>query len=850
MNRRPPVLAVRLLRACVGATAFDIIAGDLDEGFAQGRGAGWYWRETLRSVIAHWAGVVPVTGEVLAASMRQLRRQPLYVAGVATTLALAVATAVASAAVVKRAFIDALPYPHADRLEVLTTDGFPSVSAHVFRDLQAGAPPFDGFAPTRGATLTLSTADSTTTVSGMSVTPEYFDLVGVRPIIGKIWTAPEDPAVVVSWPFFERVLAGDPAAVGRPITIDGTARVVAGVMPAGFISPFFPGQELWVPLNVRALDREPRGRRQLTILARRQADVSRAEADAWFSVFTSRLRAEFPVEHGRQSWYARPLRDDMTETARPALVGLAAGAVLLLLIVCANIGGLATARAAGMQQQMAVRQALGGSRGRLFAEQLSDAFVVAAAGTGAGLLIAPSLVSIAARYQREFLDRVAGVELDPLLIAGGAIVGLATGTAAALLPARIMAVGSLPGIARAGRGSAGARRLTIVRQGLVMAQVALALVLAIGAGLLVRTVQHLTARPFGFATDGMTTMAVTMPGPRFASEAEQVRLEDEIVARLRRIPGVTNATASIGLPPNRAMGASLHIRGRSTSEGLAEVGYNSIAPGFVRMMDIPLKAGRDISVDDRAGTRGAILLNESMAREYWPDGDAIGALIYLGPGTPEPGEWMEVVGIVGDVRPYSPSQQITPSAYGSTRQYSWPRRFFTVHTDRKPPTLEADLRAAVRAADPAVSVGLLRDLPEFAEAQRGRHRLVMTTLVVFAVVALVLCASGLYAVAAMTSAMRRREYAIRVALGAPREHVRWHVVRQAITLAAAGILAGVAIAAIGVRAIQGLLHGVGSIDPATFTGAALMLTLVAAGAAWWPARQAASIDPVETLKAE
>jgi putative ABC transport system permease protein len=309
MNRRPPALAVSLLRACVGATAFDVIAGDLDEGLAQGRGAGWYWREAVRSVAAHWAGLVPIVLEVLAASMRQLRRQPLYVAGVATTLALAVATAVASAAVVKRAFIDALPYPHADRLDVLTTDGFPSVSAHVFGDLQAGAPPFDGFAPTRGATLTLSTADSTTTVSGMSVTPEYFDLVGVHPIIGKIWTAPEDPAVVVSWPFFERVLASDPAAVGRPITVDGTARVVAGVMPAGFISPFFPGQELWVPLNVRALDREPRGRRQLTILARRQADVSRAEADAWFSVFTSRLRAEFPVEHGRQSWYARPLRE-------------------------------------------------------------------------------------------------------------------------------------------------------------------------------------------------------------------------------------------------------------------------------------------------------------------------------------------------------------------------------------------------------------------------------------------------------------------------------------------------------------------------------------------------------------
>jgi putative ABC transport system permease protein len=850
MSVRPPALAIRLLRACVGATAFDVIAGDLDEGFSHGRGAAWYWRQTLRSIGAHWAGLIPVAGEVLAASIRQLARQPLYVAGVAGTLALAVATAVASGAVLKRAFIDALPYPHADRLTVLTTDGFPSVSAHVLRELREGAPPFDGLAPTRGATVTLATEGSTTSVNGMLVTPEYFDLTGTRPVMGRVWTSPEEPAVIVSWPFFERELAGDPAALDRPITIDGVARTVVGVMPAGFLPPYWPTHELWLPLNLRALEAEPRARRQLTVLARVAAGESLEGANAWLTGLTGRLRAAFPVEHGRQSWSATPLREELMSTSRPALIGVAAGAVLLLLIVCANIGGLATARAAGLQQQVSVRRALGGSGGRLFAEQFTDAFAVSALGTALGLALSPSLVAIAVRYQRDFLERVTPFALDAPLVASGALIGLVVGTVAALLPVRAIARGPLSGLVRSARGAAGSRRLTRARQALVIAQVALALVLVVGAGLLVRTVQHLTNRPFGFSTEGMTTMAVTMPGKRFASQAEQVRLEEAVLSHLTRVPGVTNVTASVGLPASRAMGASLHIRGRSVADGLQEVGYNSIAPGFIDMMRIPLKAGRDISVEDRAGSTGAILLNESMARQYWPDGDAIGARIYLGPGAPEPREWMEVVGIIGDVRPYAPGEVVTPSAYGSTRQYSWPRRFFTVHTARKPGTLEADMRAAVRAADASVSVGILRDLPELADAQRGRHRLVMTTLAVFAGVALVLCASGLYAVAAMMSGLRRREYAIRVALGAPHEHVRWHVVRQAVTLAAAGIIMGLAIAAGGVRAIQGLLHGVGSIDPATFAGSAVMLALIAAAAAWWPARQAARVDPVETLKTE
>ncbi len=850
MSRTPPALAVRLLRICLGVEAREVIAGDLDEQFARGRSAWWYWRHALTSIGAYWLGRAPAAAETMASSFRQLTRQKRYVAAAAGTLALAVATATASAVVVNRAFIDALPYPNGHRLVVLATDGFTSISASVYNDLRNSTPPFDAFAPTRNATVALATDDTTTTVNGSMVTREYFDLLGVQPVMGAIWSSQAEPVVVVSWAFFQQTLRADSAAIGRMLTIDGTPRRVAAVLPPQFLPPFSTQQEIWLPLDLAAAAAEPRARRQLTTLARRSEATTPEDVAAFLAMFSKRMQSSFPVEHGRQTWQARSLQDDMIGTAGPALVGVAAAAALLLVIVCANVGGLATARAVAMQQQIAVRQAIGASRGRLFVEQLADAVLIAAAGTAAGLVLAPALVAVAARYQREFLDRLQAFQLDTTVTLVAAIAGLTIGTLSAFIPARLIASGSLAGLTRGTRGATASRRLTFARQALIVAQVALALVLVIGAGLLVRTVRHLTERPLGFSTAGMTTMSVTLPGKAFASQAAQMQFEEDLLATLGRLPGVDAATASVGLPASRAMGASLHIHGRPVDGGLPEVGYNSIAPGFLNMMGMPLLAGRDVNEHDRQGTTGAILVNSMMAKQYWPGGDAIGARIYLGPGRPDPGAWMEVVGIVADVRPYAAAEPVTPSAYGSTRQYSWPRRFFTVHTHHKPSTLEAEMRTAVRAANPAVSVGIVRDLPAIAEAARGRHRLVMSTLVIFSGVALALCASGLYAVAAMMSSMRRREYAIRLALGAPREHVRWQVVRQSLTLAGAGVGLGLGLAAAAVGAIQGLLHGVGSTDPSTFAGAAVVLTLVAAGAAWGPARSAAHADPIETLRAE
>ncbi len=852
MTGTPPRAATRLLRLFLRSSAFEVVAGDLEEAYRQGRGPAWYWMQVLRSVAAHLAGLLPIAAELLITSLRQLRHQRMYVAAVCGTLALAVATVTASGVVLGRAFLDPVPYPNAERLVTLLTqvEGATSaVSAHVFQDLVQTGAPFDRLAPMRPATAAVSAEGVTTSINGTLVTPDYFELLGVRPALGHVWSQAQEPVAVVSWQFFVETLRGDPAAVGRALTVDGTSRTVIGVLPADFHPPYWVQAQIWLPLDLAPLAREPRGRRQLSVLGRLQPDASAETTAAFLATFSDSQRTRFPIEHGRQSWIARPLAEEFTSTARPALVGVAAGAGLLLLIVCANIGGLSAARALSRQSQAAIRHALGASRRRLFAEQAGESICLALIGTLGGLTLVPLLVGVAARHQRDFLERAAPLALEPRWLALGLVVGLLAGVTAALVPTRLL--GDVrAGLPSGSRGATGTRRLTMTRQALVVLQVALALMLVVGAGLLVRTVQHLANVPVGFLTEGMTSVAVNMPGARFRQTPQQISVEDALIAQLSTVPGVVDVTSSIGLPAGAAMGASLHIEGRSTAEGLSEVGYTSVAPGFLTMLGVPLLAGRDISDADTATTIGAILINDTLARQYWPDGNAIGARIYLGPGRPDPGAWMEVVGIVGDVRQSLVTSEIRPTAYGSTRQYSWPRRVLTVQTPRRPATLEADLRKAVSAVDPALSVGTISYLPDVFAAQQGRHRLVMTSLALFAVVSLVLCASGLYAIVAMASRSRRREYAIRLALGAPREHVRWQVARQAGALAGLGVITGLGLAAVGVRGIAGLLSGIQPLDVTTFAAASLTLAVLAGAAAWWPAREAARVDPIETLKAE
>ena len=778
---------------------------------------------------------------------RQFVREPLYAFASAATLALAVAAAVASFAVVKPALLDPLPYRNGDVLVSLLTQigsATSATSAIVLKDLEDASPPLAEMASVRPATSTFEGQDATESLPTNLVTASYFSLLGAQPALGRFFQDREADAVVISARLWQTRFAGDPSIVGRRIRLNGADRAVVGVMPASFFGPYWPATDVWMPLDMAPLLKAPsRGVRQLTVLARRTAP--QADVDAFLTLFTGRMRRDHPTQHGQQAWVAIPLRDELVGPARPALVGTAAAALLLLMIVCANIAGLSAVRAVVARRQVAVRAALGATGARLLAERVADSLAIAVVGSVAGVWLASGLVTLLAGYQQQFLDRIVPIALDGWLVAFGLAAGTLAGLAAALMPSKLMSGGATLDALHVSRGGTGDRVATAWRSSLVVGQVALALVLIAGAGLLVQTVRNLTTMPLGFESANWTMFSVNLSA-RYDTEERQVQFERETVEALRRLPGITDAHASVGVPVIGGMMAALRIYGQPSDAPLSEIAYMSLAPGFMEAMGVQLTAGRQLSADDHAGAPNVVVINETMARMYWPAGDAVGAQVYIGPGTPGQ-EWITVVGVVADVRQHGPTLPVRPHAFGTTLQYSFPRRNFILKAASPSATLAADVRAAVRQIDPALAISGLQPLDQLIADRMARHRLVMLALTVFGVVALVLSVFGLYAVVALSSQSRRREYAIRVALGAPRAAVRRLVLGQGVRLAAAGTAAGLALAAVGTRLLQGLLHGVEPLDALTLSSAIAVVLVLSLTAALLPALRASRVNASEVL---
>lgn len=791
--------------------------------------------------------------DLLRASLRQFRLKPLYSGACAGALALAVAATCASFAVVKRAFFDPLPYPDGERLVQLETinNGRPSsVSIFVLEDLKEASSPLADVAPMRFLPATYEARDSAERILTQHVTTAYFRTIGVPPALGRVWDETDAGSVVVSWSFWQRVLGGEAGAIGRRITVDGVPRVVVGVMPRNFLPPYSTTTDLWQPLDTRTLlADQTRGRRTLSVLARLSPDATWPQVDAFMDAFSKVQQATHPTVHDQDRWVVRPLRQNLVGSSRPALLGLGAAAVLLMLIVWANIAGLSAALTSSERQHVAIRAALGATQGRMFRDRLVDGLVVSAVGSLAGLWLAYAVIAVAARYQQQFLPLFAPITFEPATAMLGLVVGVVTGAFAALAPQAAIARIQTGDPLRASRGATADPRSTAVRSGLVCVQVALAIVLVVAAGLLVRTVWHLSATSMGFESAGLGYFQVNLPLPAYADDERHWRFEREVLEKIEQIPGVVAASASVGFPAAGVMGAGVTVLDRPQEKRWPEIKYFSVAPGFLSFLNLQIKEGREIEATDDFAAPRVVVINETMARTIWPDGDAIGAKVKIGAGEPTDRE-IVVVGIVADVRQNGPTEEVLPTAFGSTLQYSWPRRHFVIRTDGPVAGLTQALKSAVHAADPSVAPPAVTSVDETVARQTERHRLVMMTLSFFGFVAVILCGFGLYAVVALTSQFRRREYAIRVALGATLHRVRWLVVRQALVLALAGGVVGTAIAAAGTNVLQGLLYGVEPLDTATFAGAFAAVMLLAAASAWLPAWKMGQMDPVETLKAE
>jgi putative ABC transport system permease protein len=664
-----------------------------------------------------------------------------------------------------------------------------------------------------------------------------------------VWNDDATNVAVVSWRFWQRSLSGDAGVIGRTMLIDGTPREIVGVMPESFLAPFGAGVDLWMPLNMRPLLADTaRARRTVTAIARLTSGTLPEQANAYLEAFSGSQRSQYPSIHAREAWVVQPLRESLVGSSQPALVGTGAAAVLLMLIVWANIAGLSAVNAAARRHLHAIRAALGASATQLFRERLTDNLVVALAGSLVGLGMAYGLTLLAATYQQQFLPLLAPIAFDAATAVVGLLLGIVTGVCAAVAPHGSVKRLQVEDPLRAARGTTGDRRLAAMRSALVLVQVAVAMVLIVGAALLVRTVSHLSGIAMGFDSQHLTNFHVTLPLPRYRPSERQVQFERDIRERIAAIPGVTGVSASVGFPGMGTMGARVTVLDRP-NETQPEIAYYSVSPDFFAFLGVPILQGRDIADTDDFPAPRVVVVNETMARLLWPQGNAIGAKVKIGAGAATDRE-ITVVGISSDVRQHGPTQDVRPTAYGSTLQYSWPQRHLAVKTAGPVGSLSEELRRAVHAVDPAIAYSTASPMDEVVWRQTARHRLVMLTLVFFGTVATVLCAFGLYATVALSSQFRRREYAIRVALGSSRSGVCWLVVRHALLLASAGAGLGLTLAAAGTDVLSGLLHGVTPVDHATFSATFVAMILLAAAAASVPALRAGSVDPVETLRAE
>ena len=819
-------------------------------------------REEVRSY--GWENVVEALVGDVRYALRRLRRTPGFTTVAVLTLGVGIGAATAIYSVVDSVLFEPLAYPDPERVVSIaepaaTPGGSPMQLAFgTFREIGMRSRAFDALAVLRPWQPTYTGSGEPARLDGLRVSGEYFRVLGVQPAIGAGFDVEDDrpggPRVVVlSDGLWRRRFGADRGIVGGSVRLDGQPHTVVGVMPAGFQNVPGRAAELWTLLQYDASLPSFDGRewgRHLDMIGRvaRSADLEAARREL------DLIAGEPLPEVVRPAWAslegglaARPLREAATAGPRPALLAMLGAAALLLGITCVNVTNLLLARGARRRGELAVRAALGAGRGRIGRQLVAESLVLAGLGGLLAILVARIGVDALVALAPPGLPRLESVGFDARAFAFALGVTTLIGVVVGLVPA----AGRGPNrdtMAEAGRGAS--RRHYAARRALVVAEVALALMLLVGAGLVQRSLRELFAVSPGFDPANVVVMQVQAGGARFADDASVHRFFAEALEVVRALPGVDRAAWTSQLPlsgegdrygvtPEEAAGPE---------DAFGAYRY-AVSPGYFAAMGIPLLRGRLLGERDVAGAPGAVVVNESFVNRYAAGGDPLGMRVHVG-RTDLP--WATVVGVVGDVKQASLEAGSADAVYLTPEQWYFadPVRWLVVRADRDAAGLVPELERAVWSVDPnqpIVRVTTMRDLVAASEAQR---RFALVILQAFAVIAVVLAAIGLYGVVAGSVGDRVREIGVRSALGASSDRIRSMVVRQGMALASVGILVGLVGAAIGSSVLSTLLFGVSRLDPATYAAVVAALAAVAAFACWIPAARAARIDPASTLRTE
>ena len=797
---------------------------------------------------------------------RALLRSPGFTAVAVLTLALGIGANTAIFSVVNSVLLKPLPLPEPDRLvRVYELDeGRPwTLSPPNFTDLRRESSVFEEMAAYTGTAAALTGAGDAKRVAGTVATGGFFRVLGAAPLLGRTFStgdavAGHDRVVVLSHGLWQREFAAAPGIVGETVRLDGRDFTVIGVMPRGFAYP--AGSELWAPLVFSEEDlATQRGAHYLNAIARLAPGVTVDEASAQLAAIAGVLERRYANTNTGTSASAVGLRDALVGDARPALLILLGAVGFVLLIACANVANLLLARTAGRNRELAVRSALGAGRGRLVRHVLAESLLLAAAGGVAGLLLARLGLKLLLMLPVDNLPRIEEAALDTAVLGFTFAVSMLTGVLFGLLPA--LKAGSTPDITGAlkagGAAVTGDRAGGRTRGALVIAEMALAVLLLTGAGLLLKSFFELQRVDPGFNPRGVLTFDLALPNARYPEPQQARAFFAELERRIEGLAGVESVAGVFGLPLtgfNYTMSVEQQDGGPAY-ENPGEERYTQvriITPGYFRTMEIDLVAGRAFAESDRAGTRPVAIINESAAELLWPGGDPLGHTFEVGTtfGLGGPRVGGTVVGVVADIRHDGPGEETGPEIFAAHRQFPVDFMSMTVRTSVPPESLVGPIREQVRIMDSELPLDEVRTMEQRVADSVAQPRFYMLLLSVFAAAALFLAAIGIYGVIAYAVRSRVNEIGIRRALGAGAADVLRMVVGSAMTLACGGLAVGLLAAVALTRVLSGLLYGISPTDPLTFLGAALLLASVALLASFIPARRASRVDPAVALREE
>jgi len=818
-------------------------------------------REQVRSY--GWENAVETLFTDLRFAVRRLRTNPGFTAVAAITLALGIGATTAIFSAVNPILFAPLPYPHAERIAMVSdvgTDDSPvNIAFGTFLELVARTHSFDATAVFKPWQPTLVGNTEPERLNGQRVSAGFFRALGVAPILGRDFQAADDRAggpnvTIVTNAFWRRRLGGDPAVIGRAITLDDNSYVIIGVMPAGFENVLAPLGELWAPLqyNTSFTPDSREWGHHLRMVTRLRDGVSADQAARELGQVARTPVPEFqrvPWASLNKGMLVSSLQHDVTADVRPALLAVLGAVLLVLAISCVNVTNLLLARGAYRRGEFAMRAALGADRSRLVRQLLTESLVLAAIGGGLGLVVAEVGVRAVVALSPAGLPRVDAIRVDTTVLLFALAVSTLIGVVIGVIPALHASREDLRvGLQQGSRRTAGGQRTT--RAGLVVAEVAIALVLLVSAGLLLRSIERLFAVPTGFDSSHLLTMQVQESGQRYRRDSARVRFFEQSLEEVKRVPGVASAGFTSLLPLSGDIDVyGVHFESdREAKDQGAALRY-AVTPDYFAAMHIPLLRGRLLDAHDVPGSPRAVVLNESYAKRRFPKGDAIGQRLQIGP---DDGQWYTVVGIVGDVRQTSLSLGDEDAVYMTPSQWHWGDQLMSlvVRARGDASSLTPALRRAIWSVDknqPIVRVATMNDL--LALSQANRH-FALVLFEAFGVVALVLAAVGIFGVLSGGVTERMREIGVRSALGASSVDILTLVVRQGMTLTGLGVVIGLAGSALASRALITLLFGVSRLDPVTYFGVVGLLVGVALIASWAPAWRAARVDPAITLRSE